>query len=189
MVDWQALFAFSVPPLELIVRGSAMYWFLFLLFRFVLRRDVGSVGLADILILVIIADAAQNSMSGEYTSITDGCILVATLAFWNVLLDVLTYYFPKFRGLAQASVLLLVNNGQIMERNLRREFLSKDELMAKLREQGIEKLDQVKRAYMEPQGAISVVRRHSGGGDDHRPTPSKGGRARGEKVKGEEVKR
>jgi len=174
MVDWQALFGLSVPPLELIIRGSAMYWFLFLLFRCVLRRDVGGVGLADVLILVIIADAAQNAMSGEYTSISDGFILVATLAFWNMLLDVLAYYFPKFRVLAQASTLLLVKNGQVMERNLRREFLSNDELMAKLREQGIEKLDQVKRAYMEPNGAISVVRRNSGGADNNRARPAKG---------------
>ena len=48
-VDWQALFSLSMSPLELIVRGSAMYWFLFLIFRFLLKRDVGAVGIADVL--------------------------------------------------------------------------------------------------------------------------------------------
>jgi uncharacterized membrane protein YcaP (DUF421 family) len=159
MLDWQELFGLTVNPLELLVRGTAMYWFLFLLFRCVLRRDVGAIGLADVLVLVVVADAAQNGMSGEYKSLTDGFILVATLVFWNVLLDVLSYYFPKIRRLVQPSTLLLVKDGQILERNLRREFLSRDELMAKLREQGVEKIDQVKRAYMEPHGAISVVLR------------------------------
>ena len=65
-LDWGEIFGLSVSPLELIVRGSAMYLFLFVLFRVVIRRRVGAVGMADILVLVIIADAAQNGMSGEY---------------------------------------------------------------------------------------------------------------------------
>lgn len=83
MPDWGALFSIGVQPLELVVRGTAMYWFLFLLFRFVLRRDVGSIGIADVLLLVLIADAAQNAMAGSYESITEGCLLVATIVGWN----------------------------------------------------------------------------------------------------------
>ena len=82
-VDWHALFAFSVPPLELIVRGSAIYWFLFLLFRLVLRRDIGAIGVADVLLLVLVADAAQNAMAGEYRSISDGILLVSTIIGWQ----------------------------------------------------------------------------------------------------------
>ena len=71
-LDWSALFGLSLSPLELIVRGTAMYWFLFLLFRVVIRRRVGAVGISDVLLLVIIADASQNAMSGDYQSISDG---------------------------------------------------------------------------------------------------------------------
>ena len=70
------LFAITVPPWELILRGTLMYWFLFLVFRFVMRRDVGAIGVADVLLLVLIADASQNAMSGGYESVTDGAILV-----------------------------------------------------------------------------------------------------------------
>jgi len=52
------LFAFHVSPVELIVRGTLMYWFLFLIFRFVLRRDAGAVGIADMLLVVLVADAS-----------------------------------------------------------------------------------------------------------------------------------
>ena len=60
------LFEVHVPVLELVLRGTLVYWLLFLIFRFLLRRDVGAVGIADILLLVIVADAAQNAMSGGY---------------------------------------------------------------------------------------------------------------------------
>ena len=58
------------------LRGTLVYWLLFLIFRFLLRRDVGAVGIADILLLVIVADAAQNAMSGGYDTFAEGAILV-----------------------------------------------------------------------------------------------------------------
>ena len=75
-----SIFEFQVSPLELLVRGSLIYWFLFLLFRFILRRDAGSLGLADILVIVLIADASQNGMSGEYKSVSEAIVLVGTIA-------------------------------------------------------------------------------------------------------------
>ena len=85
------LFDLTLHPAELIVRGSLMYLGLILIFRFVLRRDVGSLAVPDILFLVLVADASQNAMAGEYTSVSDGIILVGTLVFWNVELDWLAY--------------------------------------------------------------------------------------------------
>lgn len=78
MIDWTALLHFTVSPLEMVLRGSAVYWFLFCLFRFVLRRDAGSVAIADIMLLVLIADAAQNGMAGGYQSLADGAVLVGS---------------------------------------------------------------------------------------------------------------
>jgi len=156
--DWAALFSFSVPVTEIVVRGSAMYLFLFALFRFVIRRDIGAVGLADLLILVIVADAAQNGMSGDSYSLVDGMLLVATLIGWNVLFDWLSYRFPAFRNFAESPPLKLIENGRVLTRNMRREYISEDELWSKLRQAGIESLDQVKVAYMEADGQISVIR-------------------------------
>lgn len=157
-VDWKELFEFSMPPAELVVRGSAMYWFLYLIFRFIIRRDVGSVGIADVLILVIVADASQNALAGEYTSVSDGMVLVATLIFWNVLLDWASYRFPVFRRVAEPRPLELVENGRMLRRNMRREFISEDEIWSKLRQAGIESLDEVKRMHIESDGQISVIR-------------------------------
>jgi uncharacterized membrane protein YcaP (DUF421 family) len=151
------LFRVTVDPLELVARGTLMYWFLFLLFRLVLRRDVGSIGIADVLLLVLIADASQNAMAGGYGSVTEGCILVGTIAGWNYALDWISYHLPLVRRLIEPPPLLLVRNGRINRRALRREMVTNDELMAKLREHGYERLEQVKAVRMEGDGEITVV--------------------------------
>jgi uncharacterized membrane protein YcaP (DUF421 family) len=163
MRDLAALFGFGVSPLEIIVRGSAMYWFLFLLFRLVLRRDAGALGIADILLLVLIADAAQNAMAGGYDTIAEGMLLVATIAAWNWAMDVASYRFKAIRRLAEPTPLVLVRRGRLVHHNLRREYITTPELMASLREQGIDKLADVKMARMEPDGQISVIRQPGGG--------------------------
>jgi len=157
-LDWGQLLGFSVPPAEIIIRGTAMYWFLFLVFRFVVRRELGGIGIGDILIMVVVADASQNAMAGEYTSITDGFLLVGTLISWNVLLDWLAFRFAFIRSFAKPPSLLLVRHGRILKHNMRREFISEDELWVKLREAGVESLESVKRAYVEADGQISVIK-------------------------------
>lgn len=156
-MDWHAIFGISQPVAETILRGSAVYWFLFLIFRFVMRRDVGSVGIADVLVLVIIADAAQNGMAGEYRSVTDGFILITTIVFWNVSLDWMSFRFPRLGRFAAPGTLQLVKDGRILHRNMRRELLTEDELMSKVREKGMDKLSEVKDAYMESDGTITVI--------------------------------
>lgn len=158
-VDWGELFAINVSPLEIFVRGSAIYWFLFVVFRFVIRRDIGSVGIADVLILVMVADAAQNGMAGDYDSITEGILLISTLLGWNLLLDWLSFRFKSVRRFAEAGPSLLVKDGRILRRAMRRELMTDEELWGKLREHGIESLQDVKRAYMENDGQISVIKR------------------------------
>jgi uncharacterized membrane protein YcaP (DUF421 family) len=158
-IDWGELFGLSVPALELVIRGSATYWFLFLMFRFVLRRDIGSIGITDVLFVVIIADAAQNAMAGEYRSITDGFILIATIAAWNVLLDWLNFKFLTLRSVIEARPLLLVRNGSLVVHNFSKELLTQEEVLAKLRGQGVENIEDVKAAYLENDGTVSVIKR------------------------------
>lgn len=157
-LDLAEIFRFSLHPAELVIRGTAMYWFLFLIFRFALRRDVGSIGIADVLLIVLIADASQNAMAGEYTSVADGAVLVATLVGWNVLMDWAAFRFDALARVMEAPPLLLIHHGRIVHRNLRREFLKVEELQAELRKQGVDDLAQVRAAYMESDGHISVLK-------------------------------
>ena len=152
------LFEVRMSVAELVVRGSAMFWFLFLVFRFVLRRDIGGVGVADVLLLVIVADASQNAMSGGYTTITEGFVLVGTIIGWNWLLDWLSFRYRWARRFAQAQRLLLIDAGKPQKQNLGRQHITLEDLAAKLREQGIEQFADVKKAYLEGDGEMSVIR-------------------------------
>ncbi len=160
MIDWASVFTFTVSPLEMVVRGSAVYWFLFCLFRFVLRRDAGSVAIADIMVLVLIADAAQNAMAGSYQSLADGAVLVATLAAWNVALDAVSYRFPAVRRIVEPRALTLVEDGRLIREHMRRELVTREEIESAMRQSGIEALADVKSARMEPDGRISVIARN-----------------------------
>jgi uncharacterized membrane protein YcaP (DUF421 family) len=157
-MDLGELFAVRVPVAEIVIRGSAIYWFLFLVFRFVIRRDIGALGIADVLLLVILADAAQNAMAGEYKSITEGFILLGVIIGWNMLLDWLSYRYRFVNRFTTPRALLLVRHGRFLLPNLRRERLTPDEVMTKLREQGVVHLRDVRHAYMESDGQISVIR-------------------------------
>jgi uncharacterized membrane protein YcaP (DUF421 family) len=81
--DWEAMFVPHTSPLEMIIRGSIMYLGLFVLLRVVLKRQSGGVAITDILVVVLLADAAQNGMAGDYRSIPDGLLLVGTILFWS----------------------------------------------------------------------------------------------------------
>lgn len=155
--DLIELFSFSMSPLELIVRGTVMYWFLFAIFRFVLRRDIGAIGIADVLVLVIIADASQNAMAGEYKTVADGMVLVCTLVGWNYAIDWAAFRSERLRALLEPPPLLLIRRGRIVHRNLRQEFLNVSDLMSELRKQGIDDVRQVRKAFMEGDGHFSIL--------------------------------
>lgn len=122
-----------------------------------LHRDVGAVGIADLLILVIIADASQNAMASGYESVADGIVLITTLVAWNYLLDYLSFRFKWFQSFVEPGALRLIDNGVRLKRNMRRDYVTDEELDAMLREHGVESADDVKAAYMESDGSLSVI--------------------------------
>ena len=157
-MDWSSLIELNVSPLELVVRGTCFYWFLFLIFRFVMRRDVGGIGVADVLLVVLIADASQNAMTGGYTSLAEGAVLVATLVGWKFLLDWGSFRFRWLERIVEPRPLPLIRSGRIIHRNLRAEYLTLDELRSQLRQNGVESEDEVRLACMESDGNLSVLK-------------------------------
>lgn len=153
----EELVTFSVSPVEIIFRGTLIFWFLFLLFRFLLRRDIGTVGIGDFLFVVIVADASQNAMSGDAKSVADGMLLVATLVFWNFLIDYISFRSAFIRRLTEPPSVMLVKNGKPILQNMRREYITRTDLHAKMREQGIEDIRRIKEMRLESDGSISVI--------------------------------
>lgn len=155
-IDWRAVFTPTINVAEIFLRGTVIYLFLFFVLR-LLRRGAGALGISDFLVIVLIADAAQNAMASDYKSITEGLLLVGTIVFWDYLLDWLSYRFPRMHRVLRPKPLLLVEDGQLQRRNLKEEMITKEELMGQLREQGIEDIAEVRKCYLEADGQISVI--------------------------------
>jgi uncharacterized membrane protein YcaP (DUF421 family) len=156
-IDWAQLLIPEHSLLEIVVRGTFTYVGLFAILRFFLKRQSGVIGIADLLVIVLIADAAQNAMAAEYKSITEGALLVLTIVFWNYALDWLGYHFPVFQRFTRPPPLALIDDGRFLRRNMRQEMITIDELMSQLRQQGIEDPAKVKKAFIEGDGRISII--------------------------------
>lgn len=161
-IDWNGVFLPSLGIAEIIVRGTLMYLGLFAILRFMGRRQAGHFGPADLLVIVLIADAAQNGLGKEYQSVTEGLILVITIVVWEYLIDWLTYRFPALRPVLKSPSLTLIRDGQIIEDAMRKEMLSRDELASQLRQQQVENVAEVKLAKLEGDGRLSVLKREAG---------------------------
>ncbi|CAB3684672.1 DUF421 domain-containing protein [Achromobacter piechaudii] len=157
MTDIAEIFALQAGFAEMIVRGTTMYWVLYALLRISGRRDMGSLGVADLLVLVLVADAAGNAMSGDSYSLGDGIIVVTTIVGWSYVLDRLCYRFPRLRRVLEPQRICLIRDGRILVAGLKREHISRAELMEQLRLKGVGDLTQVKRAYLESTGEFSVI--------------------------------
>lgn len=155
-VDWAALFVPQSSVIELILRGSIMYLFLFLMMR-LQKRQPGQIGIADVLVVVLIADAAQNGLSGGYSSITEGVILVVTIALWDSALDALAYQWPRFGNWVHPPPVPLIRNGRVLWRNMRAQSVTEAELRSRLREEGLEHFSDCELCMFEGDGRISVI--------------------------------
>lgn len=156
-IDWSDLFTPDAPLVESVLRGTVMYFVLIALLRVTPRRTVGSIGAMDLLVVVLIADAAGKAM-GDYDTLTEGIVLVATLIGWSYILNWLTYAVPAIDRLVSPRALPVVRGGQLLRRNMRAEFLTEEELVRQLRLEDIEDLSEVKAAYVEGDGSLSVTK-------------------------------
>jgi uncharacterized membrane protein YcaP (DUF421 family) len=158
-VDWHAIFTPQHSLLELFLRGTIMYVVIFVLLRVVVRRQTGGIGMTDILVIVLIAEVAGNGISDNFQSVVESTVLVGTVLLWSTLIEWLQSRYPAFERLVRDRKLKLIEDGRMLRRNMREEFVTVEELMAQLREKGLEDCLDVKAAYMEADGRISIIPR------------------------------
>jgi uncharacterized membrane protein YcaP (DUF421 family) len=156
-IEWQKMFVPESSILEMVIRGTIMYLGIFLLLR-IFRRQAGSVGIADLVVIVIIADAAQNGMAGDAKSVTEALVLIGVIILWDYLIDWLGFKSELMARALEPQPLVLVKNGRMIHRNMDKEMITEDELMSQLRQQGIEDIKQVKQCCLESSGDFSVIK-------------------------------
>lgn len=156
-VDWQSMLVPRHSLLDLFLRGTIMYLVIFVLLRLVLRRQVGDIGTSDVLVIVLLAEVSGNAMAASAESISEGAILVGTILLWSYLIEWAQFTFPALERLIREPKLKLIDNGRLLRRNMRAELVTVEELMTQLREQGVEHCAEVKAAYLEADGHVSVI--------------------------------
>ncbi len=149
----------ELPLLEKIGRAAAVYLFLLVALRLTGKRQLGQMSSFDLVVLLIISNVLQNAMIGNDNSVLGGFIGAATILLLNYGVARLVTSRKSIERLVEGSPTLLIHNGKVFEDNLRRELLTRDELMAALRRQGILAVEDVRVALLEETGAITAVRR------------------------------
>lgn len=142
---------------EFLVRGAVVYGALWALLRLTGKRQIGQLGILDLVLVLLVANAAQNAMVGTDTSLTGGLIAMAVLIGLNWAVNRAEVTVPFLRRLALGTPTLLVHDGELVLPNLRREGVTREEVESQVREHGLEDLAQVHSAVLEPDGTMSVI--------------------------------
>jgi uncharacterized membrane protein YcaP (DUF421 family) len=154
-----SLWRTAQPWGEFVVRALLVYGFLFLVLRLTGKRQVGQLSTLDLVLLLILSNAVQNSMNAGDNSITAGFILVLTLMGANALLNYLTFRNKTAARILEGKPQILVHNGTVDEEVVAREKITRHDLMAAIRQAGFSQLSEVHAAILENNGHISVVGR------------------------------
>jgi uncharacterized membrane protein YcaP (DUF421 family) len=147
----------QVSPLATILHATVIYLFLFLALRLLGRYELAQISPMNLLLLLIISESISNSLTQGDSSLGTAIISATTLLALTTVLSVLKYKYSFFRRLAGATSKKVIDHGTVDRRVMRRELMTWDDLMTELRENGVDDIAEVKEAYIEEDGRISVM--------------------------------
>lgn len=141
-----------------VLRGLAIYIALLIIFRISGKRTLAQITTFDFVLLLIVSEATQQGLLGDDFSVTNAIVVVATLVGADITMSFLKEKSTRFARVADGLPVVVLQDGQPIEHRMRRARLDQDDILASGREtHGIERLDQIKYAVLEPSGSISVV--------------------------------
>lgn len=152
------MWIFNNTLLEIVLRAAIIYAVVLIGIRLTGKREVGQMTPFDLVLLLLIANAVQNAMTGPDTSVTGGLVAAATLLVVNALVTYLVWRYKKVRRLAEGTPTILIHSGKILKENLAKEKVTSEALHQALREHGIASVEEVKLAVLEIDGSISVLK-------------------------------
>ena len=159
------LFELSMPWWEFVLRAAAVYGVLLVLVRLSGKRTLGQFTPFDMLLVVLLGTAVQNSLIGKDTSLGGGLLLAASLIFFNWIVAFVTSRSQRVERLVEGVPVVLARDGQLFREVLKRELVSRDDFDEALRTHGEMTLADVRIALLETNGTISVVKRDSDNGN------------------------
>jgi uncharacterized membrane protein YcaP (DUF421 family) len=145
--------------MDLVIRAIVVFFFVLLLTRVIGRRELSQLAPFDLILLIILGDALQQGLTQDDYSVTGAIIIVATFAVLQVFMSWLGYRFPPLRPVLEGEPLIIVQDGKPIEKNLKRERLTLDEVLEAARMHEIASLDEVRWAVIERNGEISFLKK------------------------------
>jgi uncharacterized membrane protein YcaP (DUF421 family) len=147
---------------DLVLRAVVVYFLIFLFTRVIGRRELGKLEPFDLIMLVVLGDLVQQGVTQSDYSLTGVFLVVGTICILTVAMSFLGFKVPRLRPLLGGEPLVLVEDGEVVERNLRRQRLTVEELAAQARLNQIATLREVRFAVLETSGEISFIQKESG---------------------------
>ena len=149
----------SIVWWEFVVRGLIIYAFLILLLRLTGKRQIGQMAPFDLVLLLVLSNAVQNSMNGGDNSVVGGMISAVTLVGANWIVGLLTYRSKTVEDLVEGRPEVLIHHGKLFQKTLDHAKMTHHEVMSALRKAGCSSVEDVQSAFLENDGSISVVPR------------------------------
>jgi uncharacterized membrane protein YcaP (DUF421 family) len=143
--------------MDLVLRAIFLYFFVFLITRVIGRRELSQLAPFDIILLIVAGDAIQQGLTQDDYSITGAVLVVGTFAVLQLLTSYASFRFVRLRPILEGEPIVIIQNGKLLDRNLKRERLTEDEVLEEARQQQITSLDDVEWAVLENSGKISFI--------------------------------
>ena len=147
--------------MDLAIRAAFLFCFVYLLTRIIGRRELSSLEPFDLILLIVIGDAIQQGLTQDDYSVTGAMIVVGTFAMLQVLVSLVSYRFPRLRPAFDGEPIIVVQDGKPIERNMKRERLTLEEVLVQARGQQVASLEQIEWAVLETSGKISIIPKNS----------------------------
>jgi len=145
--------------MDLVIRAAVGFAFVFLVTRVVGRRELSSLEPFDLILLVMIGDLVQQGITQNDFSVTGLMLVGSTIALLTVVVSYGSFRFPRLRPMLVGEPVIVVEDGEPIDRNLRRNRITLEELAAAARQQGIGSLDDVRWAVLETSGSLSFIQK------------------------------
>lgn len=145
--------------MDIVARAIVVFAFLLVLTRVIGRRELSSLQPFDLILLIVVGDAVQQGLTQDDYSLTGAVLAVGTIAVLQVFVSWIGYRFPRTRPVLEGNPIVILQDGELIEANLRRERLDPEEVAEAARLEGIAHLSEVKWAVLETTGSISFIKR------------------------------
>jgi uncharacterized membrane protein YcaP (DUF421 family) len=147
--------------MDLAIRATFLFCFVYLLTRIVGRRELSSLEPFDLILLIVIGDAIQQGLTQDDYSVTGALIVVGTFAILQVLISFISYRFPRLRPALDGEPIVIVQDGKAIEKNMKRERITVEEVLVEARYQQVSSLDEIAWAVLETSGKVSIIPKRS----------------------------